>query len=67
MSNKLDLINGEINLSNMLNTMREVYRGGDDAILNIMRIIGKGYGYLEACNQWGSKSQYRRDINIICK
>ena len=52
MSHKLEQLNGEFNLTNMLTVMRDVYSGKSDILLNIMRLVARGQGFQEACNQW---------------
>ena len=54
MSNELEKINGNLNLSNSLNLLRKVYSGKSDFILAIMMEFGKGHGFLESCNQWSA-------------
>jgi hypothetical protein len=45
---------GNLNLSNTLYSLRNVYSGRKDPILRIMSIFGKGHGFLESCNQWSA-------------
>lgn len=52
MSHELEKSHGELNLTNMLNVIRQVYSGKSDILLNIMRLFARGHGFQEACNQW---------------
>jgi hypothetical protein len=54
MSKEFERKHGDLNLSNSLNILRRVYSGRADLILNIMRIFGKGHGFMESCNQWSA-------------
>lgn len=52
MSYELEELHGMLNLTNMITIIRNVYSGRSDILLNILRLVSRGHGFQEACNQW---------------